>query len=192
MAFEDNYTLLITKLRDFKRKYYRNQIIKGGIYFVAILLVSFLTVTALEFFGRFDTTVRTILFYSFIAANAFILGRFMVWPALSLFGMRKSLSYAKAADIIGRHFSEVKDKLLNTLQLKEQAGFAQLDPLKRELIEASVNQKITELRPIPFVKAVDYSKNRKYLKYASCCDIHHFMEVARHAGTGYPKTGRAQ
>ena len=166
MIYEDNYTLLVAKLRDFKRKYYRNQIIKGGIYFVAILLVSFLTVTALEFFGRFDTTVRTILFYSFICANVFIMARFMILPALSLFGLRKSLSYTKAADIIGRHFSEVKDKLLNTLQLKEQAGFAQMDPLKRELIEASVNQKITELRPIPFVKAVDYRKNRKYLKYA--------------------------
>jgi len=166
MANENNYTLLIQKLRDFKRKFYRNQIIKGVIYFTAVFLVSYLLVVALEYFGRFDTGIRTFLFYAFIAANTFILGRYIAWPALSLFGLRKSLSYAKAAEIIGKHFYEVKDKLINTLQLKEQAGFALQDPMKRELIEASIEQKIGELKPVPFVKAVDYRKNRKYIVYA--------------------------
>jgi len=166
MAYENNYTLLIQKLRDFKRKYYRNQIIKGVIYFTAVFLVSYLLVTGLEYFGRFDTGVRTFMFYSFILANTFILGRYIAWPALSLFGLRKSLSYNKAAEIIGKHFSEVKDKLINTLQLKEQAGFALQDPFKKQLIEASIEQKIGELKPVPFVKAVDYRKNRKYIIYA--------------------------
>jgi hypothetical protein len=166
MSTENNYTLLLQKLRDFKRKYYRNLILKGLIYFSAVFLVSYLTVAVLEYFGRFDTGVRTFLFYSFIASNTFIIGRYILWPALSLFGLRKSLTYAKAAEIIGKHFSEVKDKLINTLQLKEQAGLAQQDPLKRQLIEASVAQKTMELKPVPFVSAVDYRKNRKYLKYA--------------------------
>jgi hypothetical protein len=166
MTNENNYTLLIQKLRDFKRKYYRNQILKGVIYFTTVFLFSYLLVAVLEYFGRFDSGVRGFLFYAFLAANAFIIGRFIILPALSLFELRKSLSYPRAAEIIGQHFSEVKDKLINTLQLKEQAGFALQDPLKRQLIEASIEQKIGELKPVPFVKAVDYRKNRKYLKYA--------------------------
>src|SRR5438876_9122101 len=116
MAYKDNYTYLIEKLRDFKRRYYHNQLIRGAIYFTAVLLFSYLLVVTLEYLGRFNSITRSLLFYSFIAANAFISIRFIIWPALSLFGLRKSLSYARAAEIIGKHFSEVKDKLINTLQ----------------------------------------------------------------------------
>jgi hypothetical protein len=128
-------------------------------------LATFLSVTGLEYFGRFDTATRTALFYGFFAANGFVLIRYILMPAMSLFELRKTLSYPQAAQIVGQHFSEVKDKLLNTLQLHEQVQ-NQGDTFSRELILASINQKTQELRPVPFVKAVDYRRNRKYLKYA--------------------------
>ena len=65
----------------------------------------------------------------------------------------------EASKIIGNHFPEVKDKLLNMLQL----NYSQQNS---ELIEASIEQKSRELQPIPFKRAVDFSKNIKYLKYA--------------------------
>ncbi|RYD73782.1 MAG: DUF4175 domain-containing protein, partial [Sphingobacteriales bacterium] len=164
-AYKQNYELLLQKLRDFKRKYYRNEILKGGLYFAGVFLVSFLLINALEYFGRFDTTTRTVLFYAFIFANGFILAKYIVLPLLSLYELRKNLSYNQAATIIGTHFSEVKDKLLNTLQLHSQAqgenGF------QKDLIEASINQKIDELKPVPFVRAVDYKSNKKYMRYAA-------------------------
>jgi hypothetical protein len=121
-------------------------------------------VAVLEYFGHFGTTVRTILFYAFLAANTAILVRFIAMPLLSLYELRKTLSFESAAAIIGQHFSSVKDKLLNTLQLHDQAE-TQMDPRRRELIEASIGQKIEELRPVPFVKAVDYRTNRRYVRY---------------------------
>ena len=164
-AYQQNYDLLIQKLRDFKRKYYRNEILKGGLYFVAVFLLSFLVVNALEYFGRFDTTTRTVLFYAFILANGYILTRYIIFPLLSLYELRKNLSYNQAASIIGTHFTEVKDKLLNTLQLHSQAQ--EQNGFHKELIEASINQKIDELKPVPFVRAVDYKSNRRYLRYAA-------------------------
>ena len=164
-TFTDNYDLLVTKLRDFKRKYYLNEITKGSIYFSGTLIVSYLGVTGLEYLGQFDSLTRGALFYGYIGINSFILGRYLAMPLMSLYGLRKSLSYSQAAAIIGTHFSEVQDKLLNTLQLHEQASKSS-DPFTRELIEASISQKITELRPVPFVRAVDKSRNRKYFYYA--------------------------
>ncbi len=163
--YHQNYDLLLQKLRDFKRKYYRNEILKGMLYFSGIFLVSFLAVNALEYFGRFDTTVRTVLFYTFIIANGYVLAKYIVLPLLSLYELRKNLSYDQAASIIGTHFSEVKDKLLNTLQLHSQAQSH--DGMQRELIEASINQKIDELKPVPFVQAVDYKSNKRYLRYVA-------------------------
>jgi len=161
----DNYSLLIKKLDEFIRKYYKNQLLKGGLLFVGIFLLFYLLVTILEYFGNFSITVRTVLFYSYFGVNLFIFLRLILLPLLKLLRIGKIISHNEAARIVGSHFPDVKDKLLNTLQLKgleAQAGTA-----SPELIRASIDQKIGELKPVPFKRAVDFSKNRKYLKYAA-------------------------
>ena len=35
-----------------------------------------------------------------------------------------------------------------------------------KLIEASINQKAGELKPVPFTSAINLNENRKYLRYA--------------------------
>ena len=81
---------------------------------------------------------------------------------IRLFNLGKTISHEQAANIIGDHFVDVKDKLLNILQLKKQAS----DNANLELINASINQKTAEINPVPFRSAIDLSKNRKYLRYA--------------------------
>jgi hypothetical protein len=49
------------------------------------------------------------------------------------------------------------------LQLKENNNN---EPTSKELLEAAINQKITELKPVPFTSAIDLSQNKKYLKFA--------------------------
>jgi len=73
-----------------------------------------------------------------------------------------TLTHDQAAEIIGRHFNDVHDKLLNTLQLKKQAVE---NAEHRELIEASINQKIETLKPVSFPSAVNIRENSKYLKW---------------------------
>ena len=57
---------LLEQIDAFIRKYYKNEIIKGLLLFVGILLFSFLLTTSLEYFARFGSTVRTFLFFSFL------------------------------------------------------------------------------------------------------------------------------
>ena len=67
--FTDNRNLhnseLLTKLDDFIRKYYKNRLLRGAIFFTGAVLSFFLLVSLLEYFGRFDTGFRTFLFYDF-------------------------------------------------------------------------------------------------------------------------------
>ncbi|MDD5693757.1 MAG: hypothetical protein PHD61_00425 [Bacteroidales bacterium] len=156
-----NYALLIYKLDHFIRKYYKNLIIKGLIYSVTLIVLFYLLMSVLEFIGHFSIPVRTLLFYGFPGIILIILVRFICIPAFKLFKIGKIITHEQAAGIIGRHFPEVRDKLLNTLQLSQIA-----DPVSRELIEASINQKIRQLTPIPFHTAINIRENRKYLKYA--------------------------
>ena len=105
--------------------------------------------------------VRAVLFYLFIAGNIFILIRYIAIPLLKLYRIGEVLSYKEAAAIIGRHFREVQDKLLNVLQLKEQA----VDVMSASLLEAGIDQKIKDIRPVPFTVAIDITENKKYLRY---------------------------
>ncbi len=160
-----NYQTLIEKLDEFIRKYYKNQLLRGLIYSIGLILLFFVSVTVLEYFAHFNIAVRTVLFYSFVAATGFIFVKYIAIPASHLYKMGKVISYTDAATIIGKHFSNVQDKLLNVLQLQTQSEINNSQS-EISLIEASINQKTKELKPIPFTSAVDFKENTKYLKYA--------------------------
>jgi len=159
----DNYAYLIQKIDGFIRKYYLNRAIKGSIFMATSLFAAYILVTVAEYYARFDPLARTFLFYTFILGNLAILTTYIIIPLLSYFRLGKSISHEQASNIIGNHFQPVKDKLLNTLQLKK---LSDINPEQRALIDASINQKIAELRPVPFRSAVHIGDNRRYLKYA--------------------------
>ncbi|HRH65565.1 MAG TPA: DUF4175 domain-containing protein [Bacteroidia bacterium] len=172
---QDNYQVLIHKLDAFIRKYYKNQLIRGAIYAFTLSLAFYLLITSLEYFGHFNTTLRTVFFYSFIAGILFILGRFVILPLMHLYRIGKLISHEQAAEIIGKHFTNVEDKLLNVLQLKKQAdegrgtgdgGRIGANAIHTDLIEASINQKAEELKPVPFVSAINIGENKRYVRYA--------------------------
>lgn len=162
-----NYQSLIQKLDEFIRKYYKNQFLRGLIYSVGLLLLFYITVTVIEYYAHFNTTVRTVLFYAFIVSGLFVLAKYIALPLTKLYKFGKIISYQEAANIIGKHFTDVQDKLLNTLQLQQQAQNVTLSEVEgQQLIEASINQKINDLKPVQFTRAIDLSENKKYLKYA--------------------------
>jgi hypothetical protein len=161
----DNYIVLIRKLDEFIRRYYKNLLIRGGILFLTVFILFYLLVNLLEYFAHFGITSRTIIFYSYLGVNAAILWWLIILPLFGLFRIGKVISREQAADIIGRHFPEVNDKLLNTLELKRIES--ELSPGTTDLIKASIEQRIQQLRPIPFKAAVDLKKNVKYLRFAA-------------------------
>ena len=161
-----NYHSLIEKLDGFIRKYYKNLLLRGLIYSTGLVLLFFISLTVLEYYAHFNTVIRTVLFYSFIVASSFISVKYIVTPLSKLYKLGQLISYEEAANIIGKHFTNVQDKLLNTLQLQQQSSDISNPISNITLLEASINQKIKELKPIEFTSAIDLSENKKYLKYA--------------------------
>jgi hypothetical protein len=160
-----NYQSLIEKIDQFTRKYYMNNLIRGSLYSIGVLLAAFISFSLLESYYFSATTssmqLRKILFYSFLGISALTLGALVFRPLMQYFKLGAVISHEQAAEIIGRHFGNVKDKLLNVLQLKEQMNYAD-----SALVEASVNQKIQNLKPVPFAAAIDLKENKRYLRYA--------------------------
>ena len=152
------------KLDAFVRKYHRNEMLRGVLLLCASGPLAWLLVIGLEALGRFGTGARTALFYAFVATVALITTRFLILPGLRLMRLRKGLGYDQAARIIGRHFPDIEDRLLNTLQLQARAAGATQG--EQELLLASIAQRSDQLRPYRFTSAVDFGENRRYLKYA--------------------------
>ena len=156
---QDDYSLLIRKLRAFVKKYYQNKLIRGLILCFSLVLVGFISLATLEYFGNFGPVIRAFLFWVFVAFSLFTFLFFVLSPSLKLFRLSKQLSDAEAAELIGRHFPEVDDRLKNVLQLKEQKTN------NSALLEASIKQKAAALKPVPFLKAVNFFENKRYAKF---------------------------
>jgi hypothetical protein len=162
MQADSNYDLLIGKMDEFIRKYYLNKLLRGFIFLGAALFFSYLVITFSEYYGHFNTFFRSVIFYGFIFLNLSLFCWLVLPPLLAYFRLGNLISHDQAAEIIGRYFQNVQDKLLNTLQLKK---IADQNPERKSLIEASINQKIAELKPVTFSSAVKINENKKFLKW---------------------------
>ena len=154
-----SFDRLLNQIDAFIRKYYKNQMVKGIILFIGVLLFTYLAVITLEYFGRFNSVVRASLFFSFIFVNVLIMARFVIIPLLKLKSFGKRISRYQASGIIGRFFPNISDRLLNTLQLSDR-----IDPNSRDydLIQASVQQRSAKLNAVPFAEAINIGDNRRY------------------------------
>ena len=155
----EEYSNIEDKLIRFVRKYYTNELIKGGILFFSFGILYLFFTLFIEYVLWLKPAARTLLFWMFIAVEAYFLFRFILVPLSKLVGFKNGISDVESSKIIGAHFPEVRDKLLNVMQLKSLENHS-------ELLIASIEQKAKELQPIPFVNAVNFKTNKKYVKYA--------------------------
>jgi hypothetical protein len=160
---QNNYEIIIKKLDAFVNKYYKNLMIKGGIWLLAFSLSLFIIIAITEYFLNLDSGVRKVLFYSYLVLVGIWLCYAIVWPLLALLRIRNRISYQKASQIIGNHFPEVGDQLSNILQLKD---LEKVSDKQLQLIEAGINQKAIKLQPLPILKAINFKGNLKYIRYA--------------------------
>ena len=150
------------KLEAFIRKFYTNELIRGSIFFIGIGLLYLLFTLFIEYFLWLKPMGRTILFWTFIVVQLYLLFRFILFPIFKLFKLQKGIDYNQASTIIGNHFPEVSDKLTNFLQL----SYPNNQEIKSELLLASIGQKANLLQPIPFGNAIKFNNNKKYVPLA--------------------------
>jgi len=158
MENEENI-ILFDKLNRFINKYYKNKILRGIIFLAATLLFFLLLFSILEYFSRFNSSVRSFLYWTYLFINFIILSKFILTPLFHLFRIGKTINYTVAAKIIGKHFPEIDDKILNILQLND------LSDKENILIQASISQKTESIQSFSFRSSVNFKENKKHLKW---------------------------
>ncbi len=163
---------LIEKIEGFTRKYYLNRLIQGVLVGAVLWIVFYLLINGLEYFSWFPPKGRFVLLLFLLAGSSFVLVYHFLIPLANLIRFRKKMSVEQASVLIGKFFPEIKDKLLNTIQLTHQmensnngvgpsTGTGTSDD--NALLAATIEQRSARLSPIRFSDAVDLRGNLKYL-----------------------------
>lgn len=145
------------KIRSFQKKYYLNIFIKGLILTLSILIGYFLLASLLEHNLWLGQWSRLLIFVTFFGVAGFCVYKFLNRP-LRWWLVKRGLNEEDAARLIGGSLPNVKDRLVNLIQL------ATLEK-SSALTYASVQQKTHEFEPLSFESVIDLKQNRKYLKY---------------------------
>ena len=159
---DNNYLLIISRLEIFIRKFYLNQIIKGAIWFITILFALFLITSVTAYVAWLSVFSRSLIFYFSLILLLTTLWHFIGRPLFSYFKIRKRIDHKIASRLIGEYFPEIKDKLLNTIELHEIAINATSNSA---LLQAGINQKALLLKPFSFSGAIDFKRNLEYIRY---------------------------
>ena len=133
------------------------------VFFVLIVLSAFIAFSLFEYFSYSNTTVRSILFYGFIALFAANLVFYILFPLFKIFGLGKQLTNEEIASIIGKHFHQIDDKLLNLFELQKQMDAG--DYKSYDLLSAAIDSKIETFKPFSFVQAVPVKKTLKFARW---------------------------
>lgn len=153
-----NYQNILKKLNDFIAKFYMKMLLKGVLLFLTFGLIFFFGVLGIEYFLWLNSVGRFILFLAFVALELYLLWKYILIPILFLLRWKRGLNNKEASLLIGKYFPNVDDKLYNLLELAENES-------KSELLLASIQQRSKDLDTIPFVKAIDFKENIRYIKY---------------------------
>ena len=156
---QNSYELLIQKLNAFIREYYKNLIFRGLIYTLLSMCSILILFAIVEHFSFLNGLIRSVLFWTYCITITLVIVKFIVIPGFKMLKLTRGITHEEAAKIIGLHFNEVADKLINILELKNITAGSQ------DLIHASISQKVKEVQFTPFNKAIEWSKTIYYSKY---------------------------
>lgn len=151
-----NFDILVNKLNTFKFKYYSYRLLKGVVLTFIVLLLVYTAFSITEYFVYFSSEIRKLAFFGFIIFSLLLIVSFIGVPLLRLLNILKPLSLKSTTLIIQNHFSSIQDKLLNIIELSE---YKNIDS-SNELVLASIDQKIDELKIFDFNEAISYKNVR--------------------------------
>ena len=147
------------RLAQFSKLYYRNLILRGILSCATILIIFFITICFIEYFAFLNSFFRKFIFWTYLFVMLILIGKLIGIPILNLYRtIKKEKEKHRVAKLIGKHFPEIEDKLINILQLND------IKSSSKELIDESIKKKYQEIKSFSFQNAIDWKTTLNYLK----------------------------
>lgn len=140
-----------------------------ALFLVGLLIALIVIVGAFTLFSLFElvayskSAVRTILFFVLIFVSIGSVSYLIILPLLKYFNVFGNRDYFYSANKIGKYFPEIKDDLLNALQLVSSDKTKSI--YSTSLLDAAFKNVYERSIPIKFESIVDFSKVKKLSMY---------------------------
>ncbi len=129
-------------------------------YFLLAISLAFVLILFMEVIWNFNQEIRTVIFFSYLLVTLLLFAGYLFYPIIKDFLYYTSPNYFITAKKVGLHFPEIKDELLNTLQLvNEKSSHHSL-----QLVNAAFEKiyKVAEAKD--FSSIIDFTKVNKLLR----------------------------
>ncbi len=155
MGSEEVYKKIIEKLERVRRKKLISLFAEKFILFLSFSLVVFYAATLSESVFRFSAGERNVIFFLLISAVILLMVLFFAKPFSIMFGIDRSLNSERLALGVGYEFKDVRDRLLNAVQIYSNKDIGR-EGYSEELIDQYVKKIGEELLGRDFNRTVDF------------------------------------
>ncbi len=157
------YKEIIGKLKLLIKKEYFALFLFGLFLTFIIIVSAFALFSLFELAAYSKSIVRTIIFFTFMLISISSIGYWILLPLLKYFDAFRKWDYFYSAKRVGMHFPEIKDDLLNAMQLVSSDKSNSL--YSTSLLDAAFKNVYERAKIIRFESIVDFSKVKKLAKY---------------------------
>ncbi|MGE5448484.1 MAG: hypothetical protein ACM3PR_08970, partial [Bacteroidales bacterium] len=120
--------------------------------FILLLLAYLGSIALMEYFSYFNPHIKLLIVVTSLIITGIIAVYFVIIPFIKLLGLGKLLTFYDVSALLNKRYPEIKDRLINILELSARTD----SNYSNELIRASINQKIDELKIFSFSDAIRY------------------------------------
>lgn len=168
MGIESAYYEIINKLEQFRKKEFKVLAAYGLQVALLLALSAFFIFSMIEAFANSSSIVRSIFFIIFALISFTSLVVLFVIPMLKQFKIIGKADYYSTAKKVGEKFPEVKDELLNALQL---SSIKDNQLYSSNLIGAAFNRVYEKVKNISFDSAISFERAKKLLAYFTAASV---------------------
>ena len=152
VKMDKSYKQFVDKLNSYIKKFYLYQLIRGCMLFILLLLAYVGSIALLEYFSYFNPQIKLVLVVISLIITIIVAVYFIIIPLVKLLGLGKLLTFYDVSDLLNKKYPEIKDRLINILELSTGND----SNYSNELVKASINQKIDALKIFSFSDAIRY------------------------------------
>ena len=157
----DSYKILVDKLNNFRKRYYLYKLLRGLLITSLLFIIVYVVVSILEYYTYSSSSIRKIEFFGILLFFVFVALHYILIPVYQLFITLNKKDRKNLNAIIVNHFGEIKDKLINILELADSSN----EQHSNDLLLASIHQKINDIKIFDFNKAIRFSQLKYVLFY---------------------------
>lgn len=156
-----DFNILAEKINAFTRKYFLFHLLRGLFLVLFTFVAFYLFFSLVEYWLYLSAATRSFLFLT--AALFFLLAfiGYVLLPLIRYLGILNPLNFRKASELIQLQIPEIKDKLLNIIELHDNSDTT----FSVDITRAAIDQKIAEIRIFDFSHAVNFKNLRTLSLY---------------------------